>query len=368
MNKLGIDIGSSHTKIIEVGETNGKKTIVKFAIFPSGSLYEAIMDPNYNKSKSAISHLKKILSEAKFSTNVIRITMPDFKIVTKVLTLPIVTGDKHIQQAIEFVAEEHLPQPISETIVKYTVIKENLYDPKSPVEVGFMPRAVNFASGEKKGTMDVLLVAVPKQFVEGYIYLMNKVGLEIEGLEPNSTTSSRVLSYEQHEIPTIIVEIGSSYTDFILTVDGSVRFVRTMNIGISTLVKSISEELGLTKSQAENYLYTYGLNNTQLGEKIKAPVEPVLSVIIQEMQKFQTYVEERIRFSKLGEQNKIKSIVISGGGAVIPNFVVYLINKVGQEISYADPWKQLDISNVEQKSLLKFLAPIFTSVAGTMLK
>ena len=66
MNKLGIDIGSSHTKIIEVGETNGKKTIVKFAIFPSGSLYEAIMDPNYNKSKSAISHLKKILSEAKF--------------------------------------------------------------------------------------------------------------------------------------------------------------------------------------------------------------------------------------------------------------------------------------------------------------
>ena len=197
---------------------------------------------------------------------------------------------------------------------------------------------------------------------------MNKVGLEIEGLEPNSITASRVLSAEQHNIPTMIVEIGSSYTDFVLTVDGSVRFVRTMNVGISSLIRSISEELGLSKSQAENYLYTYGLSNAELGEKIKAAVEPVLGVIIQEMQKFQVYVEERIRFAKLGEQNKIKSIVISGGGAIIPNFVVYLINKVGQEVSYADPWKQIDISNVEQKSLLKFLGPIFTPVAGSMLK
>lgn len=370
MNKLGIDIGSSHTKIIEVTDNGNSRSVVKFALFPSNSLYEAIMDPTYSKSKPAIGYLKKIISEAKFTTNKVNITMPDFKIVTKILTLPIVTGDKHIQQAIEFVAEEHIPQPLSETIVKYSIVSQNEYDPKTPNPGGggMLAKSMGFSGSEKKGTMDILLVAAPKQFVESYVFLMNKAGLEIEGLEPNSITSSRILSLDQHHIPTIVMNMGAGYTDFILTVNGAIRFVRTINIGVQTLVRTVAEDLTLSKPQSENYLFTYGLNNGEHGQKISKALEPVLGVIVQELQKFQQYVEERIHFSGIGEQNKIKAVVVSGGGAVVPNIIMYLIGKVGLEVSFADPWKLIDISKVDEKNLLKFLGPIFTSVAGTVLK
>lgn len=367
MSLLGIDIGTSHTKIVEILTEGSINRLAKFAIFPSNGLFEAMQDASYNQSKGAVNYLKKMLNEAHFGTNKVALTLPDFKIVTKVIEMPYIEGDKHIQQAIEYVADEHLPMPMSEMSVKFSVLKENLYNKKKIDPSGILPKAMGYGE-EKKGTMEVLLVAAPKKLIDNYIFIAHKVGFEIIGLEPNSLTLSRCITSDQRSVPTMILNLGSNYTDIVLVTNGNVRFVRNVKFGVQTLTRKLVEDLNLSTTQAENYLFTYGLNPTQLNGKVKELLDPVMSVLIQEIVRFQEYVEQRIRFVPLGEPNKVRRMVVSGGGALIPNIILELIGQLSLEVQYSDPWKTANIDLIAEKDMLKIVAPIFTTSVGAVIK
>lgn len=366
MNKLGLDIGTSHTKIVEVYDDGKSKYLIKFAIFPSHNLMDSITEGTYDKSKEPVQYFKKILNEGGFTANQVHVTLPDYRIVTKVLELPYLEDQKDIQHALELNAEEHLPQPVSETVIKFTVINKFLIKGEDE-KTSLYDKAVGKAV-EKKGKMDVLLVAAPKKLVDNYMMFLAKSGLEVLSLEPNSLSSSRIVEVSEPNVPTILVSFGSSYVDLIFIVGGNVRFVRNIKYGVNSLVKALVDELNLSYSQAQNYLYTYGFDQNQMNGKIREILSPVTNILIQELSRFQEYVEQRINFAAQSEPNKVKRIAVSGGGSLIPNLMLYMIETLGLEVLFVDPWKIVNIEHVEEKNILKIVSPIFSSSVGCVIQ
>ena len=364
---LGVDIGSSHTKIVEIMLDNGKYFLNKFALFPSQTLLQDFSTPNATNPKKSIDYFKSIIADAGFTATRAYVALPEHRILTKVIELPNIEGSKNIKQAVEFEAAEHLPVNLNDMTIKFTVLSKNFTSNNPKSDTARISLARNDSGDDTGKKLEVLLVAAPTPLIENFVTTFNKMGLEIVAMEPTSIAIARIV-IAGSDVPTILMEFGHEYVDFVLVAGGSVRFVRTVKLGVYTFIRTLSQEMGMSQSQSGNYLFTYGLNPTLLDGKIKQVIEPAMDIFTQELERFIKYIESRIIFTDDTDSNKVKRLVLAGGGALIPNFIIYLIEKIGLEIDYADSWKNVDISKVEEKEMLKILGPLFTTAVGSVLK
>ena len=106
--------------------------------------------------------------------------------------------------------------------------------------------------------------------------------------------------------------------------------------------------------------------------KISEIIKPVANLLLQELNRFISYVEKRVNTPESSTNvltKKVKRLMISGGGALIPNLMLYLISNVQSEVEFADPWEgNVDISMVLNKEELNDLGPIFPTAVGAALK
>ncbi len=367
MELLGLDVGTSHIKVVSI-DRDKKNKLKKYAIGSSKSILNKIL----SESESDLNVLAKsvknfLLSEEIFTRQAVGI-IPDNKVFTKLIRMPYIQG-KEFDDAVHWEAEEHLPERLSDVYLKYTVISDN----KSSESGGILKKFTkNNEDNDDGNLVDVLLVAVPKHVVNKYLGILTKAGLEPVGLEPASTAVVRSLIYNEEtaSIPTIIADIGYSNVCFSLTVDGNVRFVRTINFAIASMVNIISKELDMSNTQATEYLYTYGMKETELDGKIRAFIKPVVDIIIEELKKSINFVERKSELiGKHHDKNRsVKRIIVNGGGALIPDLIFYFVQELSVEIEVANPWNLVTMSPEMQNSKLIDFGPLFSTSVGAALK
>ena len=358
-DSIGLDIGSSHIKAV-VARPSRLPMLVRYASSPSKDISLKLMSESSEDEDDVVKFLKDFLKENSISANKVHAVLPEYRIFSKVITMPLLKG-KEFESAIKWEAEQHLPQPIDDVYLKYFVLKEFRTEPTKVHAKGISEsiNEITASSAEKTlGTMEILLSAAPKNMVERYVKILNKVGLSVGTLEPSSLATIRSTIKPDSNIPTIMLNFGYSNIDFYYVTDNKPRFVRTINFGIESLVRAISQELDVSMIQANEYLYTYGLKKDALNGKIVEIIKPVFDIIVEELRRSMRYVESK------SSQTKVKRIIVAGGGALIPDMMIYLVEIMSLEIQYANPWNSIDISNVDHKERLADFGPLFASAVG----
>jgi Tfp pilus assembly PilM family ATPase len=205
--------------------------------------------------------------------------------------------------------------------------------------------------------------------VNSYIQVFNDAGINTSGIEPASTASIKSLVFRELEldIPTIVMNFGYNNMDFYLVTNSKVRFVRTVQFGVSSFCSALSENLDMPPIQANEYLYTYGFNETGLNGKVTEIIKPAAEIVIQEVKRLQNYAEKRITFDKSVIGSKVKRLVVMGGGALIPNLMIYLISNLNLEVEFASPWKVVEIDMIKNQEVVKNLGPLLVTAAGAAL-
>ncbi len=365
MNILGIDIGTSHIKAVSIEREKSNK-LLRYSVGPSRGMAQKLLSESQHDIKELAEYIKEfLLEEGYISTKAIAV-LPDHKVFTKVITMPVI-GGKEFEAAVRWEAEQHLPHQLSDIYLKHTILKQYGGDAKKTTE---LLGKLTGKKGEKKadGVMEVLLVAAPKSTVDKYLSLLNKAGLEPIGLEPSSLSTIRSTMVSDISVPTIIVDFGYNNVNFYLAVNNTLRFVRTINFAVSSIVRIISQELDVSPTQAAEYLYTYGLKDDELSGKIKEIILPVIKIIVDELKKSQDFVEKRPALMGDTHYKNIKRIILSGGGALIPNLIVYMIQEINTEVEYANPWESVDISSIKGDNKLDDYGPLFAAAVGAALK
>ena len=368
MELLGIDIGTSHIKAVSI-EKNNKNKLKSYAVSPIKELSEKVSSDAEKDWTEAAAYLKYFLKENQFIANQAVCIVPDSKVFTKVISMPFLEG-KDLDTAVKWEAEQHLPQALSEVRLKYTVLtssKQNL-SKKDKMKMIAKGNLYEEDKSQANPTMEILLIAVPKITVDKYLTILNKSGLEPVGLEPCSLSSIRSTVLNDIGIPTLIMNFGYSTVSFYLTVNNSLRFVRTINFSVASLIKAIKQELDVSESNANEYLFTYGLKENELGGKIRQMIMPVIKIIVDELIKSKQFVETRPNLMTDLDMGKIKRVLLMGGGTLIPDLMVYLIEQVNCEIEFASTWDSVDIGSIKNKEELIKLAPLFAPSVGAALK
>jgi type IV pilus assembly protein PilM len=330
---FGFDLGTRTVKMIQL-KPSGKQMEVLgygYATFPEDAIVEGILvDPK--EIAQALAPLLAKMTFGNITAKRVATALPVAKVFTRVLELPPM-APADLGQAVKLEAEQYIPVPLPDLYIDYEIIE----------------------NGQEKN--DVLMVAAPRAIVDSYIKLFDLMNLEVASIDSDLSAATRaVVASSALDKPTLVANIGSKSID--LTVhDKVIRLTDTIAMGGDTLTDQLVNDLKISREQANEIKYKFGIGPSGLQPKVMASLGAPLKKMCDEMRRIMKFYSDR------GDKNrKLEAIIVGGGSASMPGFLEYMAAQINLPVVVADPWAGLKMKRLEPVS--KFDAPMYTTAIG----
>ncbi|MEW6001738.1 MAG: type IV pilus assembly protein PilM [Nitrospirota bacterium] len=337
---IGLDIGSSYLKIVQLKGAEGAYELELFDMLPLPP--ELIVDGSIIDSPRLADSLKELIRKAKIKTKDATISIAGHSsVIIKRITLPEMS-EEELQESIKFEAEQYVPFNIEDVNLDFQIL-----GPK-----------------EEPGQMDVILVAVKKEVINDYVSVVKEAGFNPIIVDVNSFALENIyeVNYEIEPDKNIaLVNIGASTINMNILKGGISVFTRDSAIGSNLHTEALQREFSLTYENAERL---------KKGEPVEnASQEEALSIIQSASEEITSEVNrsfEYFRSTTLHED--INEVILSGGCALIRDFPKLLSEKVGIETKVMQPFKNIKIPKKFDVTYIEEMAPVAAVSAGLALR
>lgn len=334
---VGIDIGSKTIKVVELAGSNGK-----YQLRGAGAVaYQGIsIDQNTSDQDLTVvaSTLKKLFKDVRIHSRNVSLALPESQVFTRVLKFPLLTDDE-VANAVRYEAEDYIPIPIADAIVEHQIIER--------VEKGNPPKVL------------VLLTATTRALVEKYVKAASIAGITIDAVETSLIASIRSVAPPDRN--SAVVEIGARATEIAVAKGGQLYFTRSIPTAGDAFTRAIAQSFNIPAPQAEQYKQTYGFDPQQLEGRVRMAMQPVLSIITEEIKKTIHYYQSETR----GEIPN--TLILAGASASIPHILQVMSEAVNVEVVLANPFKNVQMDENTARSMTPY-AHLYTVAAGLAMK
>jgi type IV pilus assembly protein PilM len=335
---LGVDIGDSSLKMVELRKKNKKIYLSNYAFSENvkGINFTKIEDTNYLAQA-----ILKVKAEAGIKARRVTASLPTFSVFSSVINLP-TTSKKDMDAVVAEEAKKVIPLPPEEMILDWKLVPDS-------------------SSGNAKESGRVFLTGSPKKLVRHYIDIFRLAKLELASLE--TETFSLVRALMGNDLSTVmIVEIGANSTDLSIVQESIPVLNRSLEVCGSTVTAALSEKLGLNFSQAEQFKFDLSASLSD-GAKEELPqlIIKTLAPVIHEIEYMRDF------FQKNSNGRKIEKIILSGGGALLMNLADYLSQHLNVQVIVGDPFHRVSYPQ-EMKSIIDEVGPKLAVAVGLALR
>jgi type IV pilus assembly protein PilM len=158
--------------------------------------------------------------------------------------------------------------------------------------------------------MKVLLIAIPKDFINRYMTIAKMVNVKIVKMELETLASARALIGNERGVVSV-VDIGGRATTIAIFENQVLQAIRSVDIAGGDLTQVISTGLNIVPSRAEEIKRLYGFNPPMGQEEVAKLMTPLVGAIEQEIQRDFNYFLKRTN-------KPVEKIYLTGGVANLP--------------------------------------------------
>jgi len=317
--KIGVDIGTASIKVVELSKEGGRFKLENYGLFELESIGEALNVAGMASSNRVAQlsdqdlawGIKEVLKRSKISARDAVASVPSFSTFATIITMPYLS-EKDMAKTIQFEARKYIPLPMDDVVLDWSII--------NVAANGQQPPIGDQQPGARPPTVEVFLVAVPKQETERYKTIMKNAGLNLRALELENAALTRALVGNDLS-PVAIVSIGGRSTSILVVDNGFERISHNYEVGGFEITKSISKSLNVSLKRAEELKRSFGFK-----EADNNVIQQAMSSLI-DMMAFET--KKTIHSYEESKKTKIGKVVLVGGLANMPNFVDYFGAKLG---------------------------------------
>jgi type IV pilus assembly protein PilM len=341
---LGIDIGTTSIKIVEVKRGKDRPRVTNYGLLESSGYLsranQAFQTSTLKLFESEVVELLKTLVHSMGSgTKDVAASLPVFSVFTTILDFPRME-EQEIEKAIVYQAKQYVPLPLSEVALDWLKVGEFTDDK------GFVHQKI-------------LLISVPQEQIKKYQMMFKAAGLRLVSLEIESLSLARTLGGDP--TPTLIVDIGSRSTNIVFFEGGLVWNVQS-DFGGASLTRALATSLSVNPLRAEELKKEHGVLGIGPSHELSTIMIPFLDVIINEVKKAQFTYAEQFPAAK-----KIERIVLAGGGANLLGIEAYFEHQFGLGIVKAAPFLKFEYPQ-EIEPLVPELNPVMSVALGLAMK
>jgi type IV pilus assembly protein PilM len=351
---LGIDIGSSAIKIVQIRKKNGQAVLETYGELALGPYGNAVIGQavqlSADKVAEALSDLMKE-KEVKVTTKNCGLSIPFASSLMTEIQMPAVSL-KQLAVMIPIEARKYIPVPINEVQIDWSVIPETGTKPVEAEPLG-APAPAAVANIPK---VDVLVVAIHNDTISRYQSIVTKAELKATFFEIELFSTMRAVVDEPLR-PVMIMDIGAASTKIYVVERGIVKASHTVNRGAQDITKTISQSLGMTVEKAEVAKREYGLT----GDKQLADVTKLtLDYIFAEANRALLAYEKK-------SNRAINKVYLVGGGSALKGLADVAKDSFKTEVVAGDPFGKL-ATPAFLTQVLKETGPEFSVAIGLALR
>lgn len=337
-NAVGVDIGSSSIKVVELEKRKGKailKTYGEIALGPygGGTIGQVVKLSNDKISEA----LHDILAEARTSTPNSGIAIPFRSSLVSLIEMPSLP-DKQLEEAIPIEARKYIPVPISEITLDWWIIpKDNTTNQRA------RSNAETPSSDPVKDKIDVLVVSIHNEILSDYNNIVKTNNLNTSFFEIEMFSAIRSLVNDEKST-SMVIDVGASGTKLYVVDRGILKNSHIINKGSNDITASISRSLSISIEEAEKIKRNAG----SLNDVDKKTIFDLAALTVDGM------ISEIINFINNYEQRsgtKIQKAILTGGGVALDGFPKLLEDKIKIPVEVGDPFSKVETPSVLSETL-----------------
>jgi type IV pilus assembly protein PilM len=349
---VGIDIGTSSIKVVELKKENGRALLTTYGALSLGQYKEggSIGQVVTLDADTIARALTDTLKETNIASKNVVIGIPSVSCIIFILQIPATIDEASLPVVIPSESKKFIPVPIEDVSLDWYIIPRR-------EDSGIAARVLTESGGEAK--MSVLVVATLNETLAKYSEVLQKTALPMDTLEIEIFSHIRsVLTREL--FPVLIIDIGASKTKLTIVEHGIVETFRLVNRGSQDMTLSIAHSLEVNFDKAESIKKQFGLLSTpeylSLSDTLKTHFVDI----------FQEANTNILAYEKRYNKN-IGKIIFTGGGAMTKGLLEYASQSFSAELIIADPFSKVE-SPVFLAGVLKNTGPEFSVALGLALK
>ena len=352
-NVVGIDIGSSFLKVVQLKKKKGKAVLETYGELALGPYAGLAVGQATNLSVEKISTaIKDLFREANVTAQSSAVSIPLGASLLSIMEMPIMDS-KQLARMIPIEARKYIPVPISEVVLDWWVV------PKHYDSVEDSSADGSTKEDERKKRIDVLVVAIHNETVDKYRSIIQESGLKNNFLELEVFSMARA-TFGNNTAPMILLDFGAGTTKLAIVEYGIIRNQHIINRGSQDITISISKSLGVSIEKAEHLKRDIGLTGTGTDANISKTASLILEHIFSET--------NRVLLNYQRKYNKtIKNVVLTGGGALLKGLHDFAGSNLEIEVLFADPFSKVE-APAFLEPLLKDAGPEFAVAIGLALR
>ena len=353
---VGIDIGSSAIKVVEIKKKGGKTILETYGSIALGP-YDALdMGRVTNLSVEKIAEaLKEVLKQSGITTVSGAFSIPIQSSLIFTVELPTQVKENGLATIIPTEARKYIPVPITEVSLDYFILpqKESSFE-----EINTVADNSNIP---QKGTekTNVLVVATQNDAIARYRSIVSQCSLTASFFEIEIFSSIRA-NFERELSPVLLIDFGASRTKLSIVEFGMVKSYHTIERGGADITDSISKSLSIPFSEAEKMIKEFGLFGNPTEKSLTDIIRIHIDYIFSETNNALLEYEKRYN-------RTISKVIFSGGGSLLKGLKEVAANNFRAEIEVGHPFSKVNAPAFLEK-VLETMGPEFAVALGLALR
>jgi type IV pilus assembly protein PilM len=343
---IGVDIGTSSIKIVELKKKGGKAVLETYGSLALGPYATLDVGAVTNLATEKLSQaLVDVVRESGATVSSGGFSIPSTASLIFVIELPPVISDKELASVIPTEARKYIPVPIAEVMLDYWVI------PK---------KEEHYAEGAApKEKTEVLLAAIHNDTISKYKSVVSTAKLHPNFFEIE--TFSAIRSTFSHELsPVLLLDFGASRTKLAIVEYGIIKSFHVINRGSQDITNALSKSLSVPFSKAEEMKREFGLSGSSLDRNVADITRLTVDFILSEANAAILAYER-----KYGKS--VSKIILSGGGSLLKGFTEAAHTNFAAEVALGDPFAKVT-APAFLEGVLASIGPEFSVAIGLALR
>lgn len=349
---VGIDIGSSTIKIVEIKRKGSKAILETYGAIALGPYDNVDAGRVTNLPAEKISEaLVEVLKQSGVTTKSAAFSIPVQSSLIFTIDLPSVIKEGEMSNIVSTEARKYIPVPITEVSVDYFML------PKKEPSFSEMNNTDPTTVPDNK--INVLVVATQNDAVSKYRSIVSDSRLSSSFFEIEIFSSIRA-NFEHELSPVLLIDFGASRTKLSVVEFGMVKSYHTIDRGGADITDSISKSLSIPFSEAEKMKREFGLFGN--------PIEKNLSDIIKIHVDYMFSETNNVLLAYERKYNRIISkVIFTGGGSLLKGLPEVAANNFKAEIQIGHPFSKISTPAFLEK-VLETVGPEFAVALGLALR
>ncbi|MFQ5809144.1 MAG: type IV pilus assembly protein PilM [Armatimonadota bacterium] len=328
---LGIDIGGSSIKLVELAPGPARARLVRATTVPldGGGAAAELADERIRDA------LRGGLARAKTRPTIVACAVPTRSAAVREVTLPHAGADD-VDRMIRFEAERFIPFPPDQMTMDHYQLPGDVAD-----------------------ATRVLVVATRTEAANRLLGMLSGLGLPHPRIDVTAIASFNALTADESTAAgetCAIVDVGAEATDIVIADSGTLVTARSTPAGGEDLTRAYQEDLSIDFGEAETQKREHGVKDVPAGPvRVGASAEEQPEAaeagpahgdrphVAAWLGRVAGEIRHTIESFHRNSEHRVQRVILCGGGALAPGLPEALETALGVPATLADPWHGVEV-------------------------